>query len=85
MHEHSRYKRRIAERAVGGRGMAIELSVSPLYCESDRGPRATFVEQVEGLTERYQRRTPAARGMLQAVAATLAGRAGARLAVLRAR
>ncbi len=82
VHEHSRYERRIAERAVGGRGVVVELSVRRLYCENAVCPKTTFVEQVEGLTERYQRRTPGLREVLQAVAVALAGRAGARLTVL---
>ncbi|MFF8531899.1 hypothetical protein ACN6K9_004238 [Streptomyces sp. SAS_267] len=42
-------------------------------------PRTTFVEQVDGLIERYQRRTPALRRIVEAVAVALAGSAGARL------
>jgi len=32
----------------------IELSVRRLYCENSACPRVAFVEQAEGLTERYQ-------------------------------
>ena len=42
--------------------------------------RCTFAEQVEGLTTAYARRTPLLRGMQEAIALALAGRAGARLA-----
>jgi hypothetical protein len=42
-------------------------------------PKATFAEQVSGLTSRHARRTPAVTAMLQAVALALGGRAGARL------
>ncbi len=40
----------------------------------------TFAEQVPGVTQRHQRRTPVLRGLLERVALALAGRAGARLA-----
>ncbi|MFB7338222.1 hypothetical protein ACFC00_42525 [Streptomyces adustus] len=39
----------------------------------------TFVEPVAGLTERYRRRTPALRRVIEAIAKVLAGMAGARL------
>ncbi|MFD3557019.1 transposase [Streptomyces goshikiensis] len=41
--------------------------------------KVTFVEQVPGLTRRYQRRTPALQKVVDAVAVALAGPAGARL------
>jgi hypothetical protein len=41
--------------------------------------KGTFVEQVDGPTERYQRRTPALRRVVEAVAVELVGSAGARL------
>jgi transposase len=64
----------------------IELTVRRLYCENVRCSRRTFAEQVDGLTVRYARRTPAARRVLEAAAVALAGRAGSRLAaVLHAR
>jgi transposase len=59
--------------------VVIDLSVRRLYCENPECPRTTFVEQVEGLTVRYQRRTPALQQVLDAVAVALAGKAGARL------
>lgn len=77
---HSRYVRRVTDCAFGGRTVRIEVSVRRLYCRNQRCARVTFAEQVHGLTERYQRRTPALRRVLEAVAVALAGRAGARLA-----
>ncbi|MFE6595478.1 transposase [Streptomyces sp. NPDC057781] len=62
--------------AAGG---DIDLSVRRLHCENPACPRAKFVEQVDGLTERYQRRTPALRRLVEAVAVALAGSAAARL------
>ncbi|MEU0037597.1 transposase family protein [Streptomyces sp. NPDC006333] len=77
---HSVYERRLEDTPVGDRQAVIELTVRRLYCENSACSRCTFVEQVEGLTIRYGRRTPASRRLLEAVAIALAGRAGARLA-----
>ncbi|WP_420802789.1 transposase family protein [Streptomyces adustus] len=76
---HSRNARHVADKAVGGRPVVIDLSVRRLYCEWPDCPKATLVEQVEELTERYQRRTPALRRVVTAAAVALAGSAGARL------
>ena len=77
---HSRYQRRLADTAVGGRRVVIRLVVRRFFCDGPDCPAATFAEQVEGLTSRYARRTAPLAGMLGAVAVALAGRAGARLA-----
>lgn len=79
-HEHSRYVRHLDDCQAGGRPVVIDLSVRRWYCDNSLCPRATFVEQVDGLTARYQRRTPQLQQQLEAVALALAGRAGARLA-----
>ncbi|MFD7409564.1 hypothetical protein ACFV7R_44750 [Streptomyces sp. NPDC059866] len=42
----------------------------------------TFAEQVDGLTERYQRRTPLLRRLLTAIGIVAPGLPGARLAAL---
>lgn len=76
---HSRYVRHVADEAIGGRPVVIDVSVRRLYCENGDCAKGTFVEQVDGLTERYQRRTPALRRVVEAVAVALAGSAGARL------
>jgi transposase len=76
---HSRYQRRLADAALGGRRLVLVLSVRRLFCDAAACGRRTFAEQVEGLTVRYGRRTPVLRGMLEQVAVALAGRAGARL------
>ncbi|WP_093623023.1 transposase family protein [Streptomyces sp. 3213.3] len=47
---HSRYVRRLADHAIGGRPVRIELNVRRLYCENSVCAKATFGEQVEGLT-----------------------------------
>lgn len=76
---HSTYLRHAADEAVGGRSLRIDLQVRRLYCQNPARPKATFAEQVAGLTRRYQRRTPALQRVVYAVAAALAGSAGARL------
>ncbi|MEU6973797.1 ISL3 family transposase [Kitasatospora aureofaciens] len=76
---HSRYERHVADEAVGGRAVVIDLSVRRLYCENPACEKVTFAEQIEGLTRRYQRRTPALQKVVDAVAVALAGSAGARL------
>jgi len=74
---HSRYVRHVADEAVGGRSVLIDLSVRRMYCEKPACEKITFVEQVAGLTRRYQRRTPALQKVVDAVAVALAGSAGA--------
>ncbi|MFJ9179433.1 ISL3 family transposase [Streptomyces sp. NPDC102360] len=80
--DHSRYVRHVADEAIGGRPVMIDISVRRLYCENPDCTKGTFVEQVGGLTERYQRRTPALRRLIEAVAVVLAGTATARLLTL---
>ncbi|MEV0442911.1 tyrosine-type recombinase/integrase [Streptomyces spectabilis] len=75
---HSTYERHLADGPVGDQAVRIDLSVRRLYCENASCPRCTFAEQVDGLTVRYGRRTPAFRRVLEAVAVALAGRSGAR-------
>jgi transposase len=77
---HSRYERRLADAAIGGRRVVIRLVVRRFFCGSPDCPVVTFAEQVEGLTSRYARRTAPLAAMLTATAVALAGRAGARLA-----
>jgi transposase len=77
---HSRYSRRLADAAVGGRQVEIVLAVRRFFCPAPGCPRKTFAEQVQGLTTRYARKTPLLAGMLGSIAVALAGRAGARLA-----
>ncbi|WP_189265159.1 ISL3 family transposase [Streptomyces fuscichromogenes] len=77
---HSGYQRRLADGAVGGRQVCIELMIRRLFCDALGCPRVTFAEQVDGLTVRYGRRTPQLKALLSAVAVALAGRAGERLA-----
>ncbi|WP_414641105.1 transposase family protein [Actinospica sp.] len=54
---HSGYERSIADTAVGGRRLVIELTVRRFFCRDPACPKKTFVEQVPGLTSRYGRDT----------------------------
>ncbi|WP_329142687.1 ISL3 family transposase [Streptomyces sp. NBC_01456] len=77
---HGRYMRRLADAAVGGAGVVIELLVRRFKCSNPACPAATFAEQIAGLTSPHARYTPLVREQLTSIALALAGRAGARLA-----
>jgi transposase len=77
---HSRYARRLADSAIGGRRVVIRLTVRRFFCGCAVCKRRTFAEQVPGLTARYARKTPLLAGMLRNIAVALAGRAASRLA-----
>ncbi|MEY9997254.1 transposase [Streptomyces sp. V4I8] len=79
---HSRYGRTIADAPVGARPVVIALSVRRLFCDNGDCARVTFVEQVDGLTSRYGRRTPVLQHVIGALGVVLAARAVARLALL---
>ena len=76
---HGRYERRLLDTAIAGREVSIRLKVRRFLCSSPECPKATFAEQVSGLTSRHARRTPGVTAVLEAVALALGGRAGARL------
>ncbi|GAA0915723.1 ISL3 family transposase [Nonomuraea longicatena] len=76
---HSRYVRRLDEAAIASRRVVVELQVRRFRCREQACPKATFAEQVPGLTFRHGRRSQALQASLQRVALMLAGRAGARL------
>ncbi|MFC9916645.1 ISL3 family transposase [Streptomyces sp. NPDC127197] len=71
---HGRYHRRLADLAVAGRKVVIDLLVRRFLCGTPGCGRRTFVEQVEGLTERFARRAPVLRRTLERLALALAGR-----------
>ena len=77
---HSRYRRRLADAAAGGRQVEIVLTVRRFFCPDPGCASRTFAEQVEGLTRRYARKTPLLADVLGRIAVALAGRAGSRLA-----
>jgi hypothetical protein len=76
---HSRYGRALADVAAGGRPVVIELSVRRLFCDGPSCGRRTFAEQVEGLTARYQRRSPLLQHLVEMAGVLLAGRGGPRV------
>jgi len=77
---HRRYRRRLADAAVGGRRVVIVLRVRLLVCQ-DRGCSVRrFAEQVAGLTAPRARRSSGLRAALEAIGLALAGRAAVRLA-----
>jgi transposase len=77
---HSHYQRRVADAAVAGRRVVLRLRVRRFVCRTEECSATTFVEQVEGLTTRYGRRTVPLAEMVTSIGVALAGRAGARLA-----
>jgi hypothetical protein len=47
---HSRYRRRLADVAVGGRRLVIALTARRLFCDQPACQRRTFAEEVPGRT-----------------------------------
>ncbi|MFJ9683906.1 ISL3 family transposase [Streptomyces sp. NPDC101194] len=76
---HSTYERDLAERPLTGRKLQIRLRVRRFFCDRASCRRRTFVEQVDGLSERYRRSSLGTKQWLRAVADELGGRAGERL------
>ncbi|MFD3940033.1 ISL3 family transposase [Streptomyces sp. NPDC058611] len=77
---HGGYRRRLADVAVSGHRTVIDLLVRRFICPAQECDRRTFVEQVDGLTERFARRTASLHEALEKIALALAGRPAARLA-----
>jgi transposase len=75
---HGYHERVVADVPVDARRVVLRVRVRRLVCPT-RGCRQTFREQIPGVLERYQRRTPRLTGQIGAVVKELAGRAGARL------
>ena len=63
---HSRYERRLLDTAVGDCEVLICLEVRRFRCLAQQCHKATFAEQVAGLTSRHARRTPAVTAVLEA-------------------
>ena len=76
---HSCYGRTLADVTVGGCLVLISLVVRRRFCDSAVCGRRTFAGQVEGLTVRYQRRSPLLQHLVEMAGVLLAGRGGARL------
>lgn len=68
---HSRYRRHLADAAVGGHPVVVDLLVRRLFCDVADCARRTFAEQVEGLTIRYGRRTVVLVALVRAIALAL--------------
>jgi transposase len=79
---HSRYPRRLADGAAGGRPVVICLAVRRFFCVNPGCAAVTFAEQVDGLSGRYLRRSLPLLALLAGIGLALAGRAGSRLAGL---
>jgi hypothetical protein len=79
---HSRYERRLADSAIGGRPVVIRLRVRRFLCRNPACRAVTFAEQADGLTGRYLRRSLPLLGLLAQIGLALAGRAGSRLAAV---
>jgi transposase len=77
---HGGYPRRLRDVPAGGRDVVIVLFARRFRCANPDCGKVTFTEQPAGLATPFARRTPAARAALEAIAAALCGRAGARLA-----
>ncbi|MGW3495703.1 transposase family protein [Streptomyces sp. NPDC001020] len=76
---HSRYERKISDRPVAGRSTVILLTVRRFFCDNAECHRRTFVEQVDGISERYRQASTGLRQLLHAIAAEFGGRPAARL------
>jgi len=76
---HGYHERTVADVPVDGRRVMVRVTVRRMRCPVRGCPRQTFREQVPGVLDRYQRRTPQLTGQAGAVARELAGRAGTRL------
>ncbi|MGV9950285.1 transposase family protein [Rhodococcus aetherivorans] len=77
---HSRYRRQLADTAIGGYPVLIDIRVRRFFCDTIDCATKTFAEQLSGLTLAWSRRTPATAAMIAAIGLAVAGRAGARLA-----
>ena len=64
---HSRYARRLADGAAGGRPVVIWLTVRRLRCGNPDCAAVTFAEQAGGLSGRYQRRSLPLLGLLAGI------------------
>jgi transposase len=75
---HGYQRRTVADVPIDARRVVVAVRVRRLVCPI-RGCVQTFREQLPGVLERYQRRTPRLTSQIGAVVRELAGRAGTRL------
>jgi hypothetical protein len=71
-------ERTLADVSVDARPVAVSVRVRRLVCGNHGCARQTFREQVPGVLERHQRRTPRLAAQIGSVVRELAGRAGQR-------
>lgn len=79
---HSYYVRHIDDLSVHGHPTHLSVRGKRYRCENPKCRHKTFAAQVEGITERYGRRTVAARQYLEGLLANLTSRVGANQARL---
>jgi len=77
---HSRYRRTLADLPWGEVPMRLCVTVRKLFCDNASCHRRVFAERLEGVAQRYARRTDRQRRALEGIGLSLGGRAGARLA-----
>lgn len=77
---HGWFDRTVADVPVDDRRVLVRVWARRLRCADPGCGRQTFREQVDGVLERYQRRTTRLRAMIEATVRELAGCATARLA-----
>jgi transposase len=77
---HSQYERTLTDATIAGRRVVVLVRVRRFFCDAAGCRVRTFVEQVDGVTRRYARRTPLVRSVLETIGLALGGRAGARMA-----
>jgi transposase len=75
---HGYHERTLTDVPVDARRVLVMVRIRRLLCPTP-GCRQTFREQLPGVLERYQRRTPRLASQIGAVVRELAGRAGARV------
>lgn len=79
---HGHYERNLGDTAVGASAVVIRLRIRRFLCRKPECETVTFAEQIPGLTTPHARFSPVRLGAMRAIARALAGRAGARPAML---
>ncbi|MFR9752352.1 transposase family protein [Nocardia sp. 004] len=69
---HSRYRRTLADAAIAGRVVTVQLVVRRFFCPNRDCSAKTFAEQVAGLTVKWSRRTSQLTSMLVAIGLAMA-------------
>ncbi len=78
---HSYYTRTVADLPWGGVPVRFRVRVRKFFCDDPGCARRIFAERLDGVAQRYARRTDRQREVLDLIAFTLGGEAGTRLAV----